>query len=361
MGSISRMEQLEKPFDMIKRAFHIVRRTPALWWLAMLYAVAGGKAVLDLNFGSGFNYRAHRTNHWAKLPDVNSFLQQNWIAILLLGGSLILLLSIIFLVVNLLSDVALLNASNQVLQEQTLPSFWQSLQKSWNRKMWHLFLAQLIIDVPLFLLIALLIGLPILSIVLIVTSGRHFATPGAGAIIFLVIAGIIALLLFILFMIVLAIVVGLWSGFTKRFVVLSETKPMAAVCQGWNLMWSKWRSILNVWLLALAAAIGWDIATLLVLGLLVVLIGSTAGLITFLSGQGFHFFGNIWLGLLLGVPFIGLPALYLRSLYLAFDAVLWTDVFQQLIAPPWIETPNEPEPEFAPEPVKGDYLPPRYV
>jgi len=359
------MGQLDKPFDMIKRAFHIVRRTPALWWLAMLYAFAGGKAVLDLNFGSGINYRSHRVERWSTWHGFNGFLQQNWLAILLLGASLFLLLALIFTIINLVSDVALLEASDIVLREQPLSSFWTSLRNSWNRKAWNLFLVQLIIGIPLVLLVSLLIGLPVLFIVLRVTSGRHFAPPGVGAIVFLVLAGLVALLLFILFMILLSIIVGLWTGFAKRFVVLANTGPLAAVRQGWNLMWEAWRSILNVWLLALAAAIGWNIVELFILGLLVVLVGTTAGLVTFLGGQGFHFFGNLWLGLLLGIPLIGLPALYLRALYLAFDAVLWTDVFHHLVMPVGPTAPHEPEeestPSSLPEPVKGDYLPPRYV
>ncbi len=363
------MKPPDKPFDLLQRAAKIVWRTPSLWILGFIFALAGGSGVINLNFGTGFNYRARESSfetYRQPIYHIDRLVKANLPTIVLLAVIVALGIATVIVVINVVTTVALYRASDVSLREEPLPSWWPLLKGGWSHSAWHVFLADLIVWTLLFFIVLITVVIPILLLFLLLGGA-----PGVGmlfhhphiAIAGLIIVGFVGILLLVVFILLLSAIVSLWKGLALRYIVLEEIGPVEALGRGWHLMWGEWRSIIGVWLLALAAAIGWKIIQVLTVGILAIIVGVTVGLVLLLSGQGFHFFGfhswnSIVLLVALVVPLVILPALFLRGLYLAFDAVLWTDVFRRLTWPEWLqETPSAPDVE----PVKGDYLPPRYV
>jgi hypothetical protein len=204
-----------------------------------------------------------------------------------------------------------------------------------------MFLIDLVIGVPLFIvaLIAILTGLS--PLLLVTAQPAGLKALGMGLTIGL-------MLLVIGFLIVVGIVVGVLGHMAHREVALSGRRTIEAIGEGFGLIKRHFSDIALIWLLMLAAGIGWGVLMIpvfLLVLLVAVGVGGVPAALLYLATRS----GPA--AAIVGVP-VGLltllaPLVFLGGLYAVFASSVWTLTYREVLAKDVMQRP-EPAPSLPP-------------
>ena len=326
----------------LKRAWHILWNYKVLWIFGILMVMAGAGGGGGGNGGgsgsNGFNgsngYRGVVPSTNPNVQQANQWFVQNieplfthpdqhiatfvWIGVGLF--LFILIVSLLLALVRYPTETAVIRMVDAYEQTGEKVRFKQGWKMGWNRRAFRMWVIDLVIGIPAFLLVAVLGGLGLL-VYLSVQNGSQTAIAGS------VVATIGCAFLFIL------------AFMFKR----------------------NWKSGALMWLVMLGIGIGYGIVSLIIFFLLIpayivlaipaVIVAVIPGLIVFGITSIFASGPLAWiLGLVAFIPFffiiVFLPLTFVGGLYLIFEYNVWTLTYREMkalesVTP--VATPEIPE------------------
>ena len=310
----------------LKRAWHIVWRYRALWVFGFILALTTG--------GRGSS-SGRVANNWGQYstdripPEVVSTLIAIGIGLACLG----VLLIIVAAIARYVAATALIRMVDDHEETGQKRSVRQGFRMGWSRSAFHLFLIDLAVSLPTAVVFILLFALALAPLLLWTTGAE-----AAG-----VIGTVITVGLFIP-IILLAIVVGVMLSVLTKFFwracVLEGLGVTEAIRQGYALVRLNLKDVGGMWLITLGLRIGWAVAMIPVVLLLLLVSGGLGGVLALLAGglTGLAFEGAMpWIVAgLVGIPIFFLvlvaPLSFLSGLFEVFMSSTWTLTYRELRA-----------------------------
>jgi hypothetical protein len=330
--------------NFLKRAWHILWHYPALWVFGFLLALTGSSSGGGGGGGQGsVNYRGNQTD-FDKLPDTEFFRQigdylknlsvrfENiqftdvlpWI---ILGGFAILVLSIAFTILRNLALTANYKMVNHYEATGEKVNWKQGFRWGWSKKIWQLFLIDLVVGLPVAAIVIILFGCAALPFLLAISENNAATAVG-------IVAGIALLLLAILILVIISVFVGVWLKLAKRICVLDDKGIMDSLRSGWKLMRGFWKDVLILWLIMVGVQLGFGLVMIPVVLILLVLSGLLGG------GIGFAIWAisqgaitAIIIGFILFILFVSIPSTFAGGLGETYFETVWTLFFRETQLP----------------------------
>ena len=362
----------------LKRAWNILWSYRALWIIGMILALTTASTLPNGN-NSGWreNVRDQQTGDPFPLPtrqelqDAWEQMQQEidwlpwrmhistqewntivWVSIGLLVG--LLALGVVSAVARYVAETATIRMVDEYERTGNKVSLRQGLRYGWSRTAWRLFLIELLIGLPVFLLVlgGLVIGVVIFF--LVIGDNTLLSTAGIVALI-----GLVFLMIFL--GVILGVVLNLLRDFFWRACAIEGVGVREAIRQGWSMVKLNWKSVGLMWLVMIAVRIGWTIALViafflslpvLVLTILAgLVVGGLPGLLVGLLSSLFLGGPLPWMvGVLFGLPFFLVvafsPLLFFRGLGLVYSSTAWTLTYRELKAMPGLSIQGLPAAEL---------------
>ncbi len=346
----------------LKRAWHIVWNYRVLWIFGILLAITAGGGGGG-NSGSSYQFGGNRGNNPPSGPNPNfhpgpvlrefiDWFNQNllplfehpeqyiatfiWIGVAFL--LLILVLSVIGSLVRYPSETAVIRMVDEYEQSGSKVGFKQGWKLGWNRRAFRIWLIDLLIGLPIFLVVALMVALGMLVFISIGNGNQGTAVAGT-------IAAIGCAFLFIFIFIAFMVFISLLRQFFVRAAALEETSLKDAFRNGWATFKRNWKSAALMWLVMLGIGIGYGIAGVILFILLIpvylvlilpaalvaVIPGAIALGITSIFTSSFL----IWIvGILVALPFfftvLFAPLTLVGGLYMIFESSVWTLTYREM-------------------------------
>lgn len=310
--------------NILKRAFIITWRYRPLWIFGFLLALCGGGG----NGGGNFNFPSSSSEgdlgDFEGLPSAMPEIDPN--LIITIGVAvicLILLLTIISVVVQYVTRTALIGMVRQIeaTEAVTVRDGWRF---GWSKQAWRIFLLNLLVGLPLFILTIGLILLALSPLLLLILDETTSSILGVVLTIFSCV--FVFLLLFIIGAIVAPIQEVTW-----RRIALDERGVIDSLREAVGLVRRRLKDVAIMWLLMLGVGIAWAIVSIIVvlISLLVAVLlgGIPAGLVYLISQSG-------WAALIAGAPLALLAIIILPSaatgLFLIYQSAVWTLTYLEL-------------------------------
>ncbi len=263
-----------------------------------------------------------------------------WIAVIFVLFSVIL--SIALAIARYVSETAVIRMVDQYEASGTKMTVREGFQTGWSRTSWHLFLINLLVNLPLilFMLVLLIIG----GIILAVMSSAG-ETPATFVIIITVAS--VALMGFVVA--ILSILLALLRNFFWRVSALEDVGVRESLRRGFQMAREQWKNIGIMWLVMIGLGIAWAIVSviavivLLPVVLVTIVAAALAAAIPVLVVYGLaSLFLSGWLpwavGVLFALPLFFTvafsPWLLLGSWQTVFTSTVWTLVYRELKALP---------------------------
>ena len=374
----------QKEFTMIditkilKRAWNILWSYRALWIIGMILALTTAsslpngndsgwrESVRDQQTGDSFPLptRQELQDSWEQMLQELDWMPWRmhistqewntvvWVAIGLLLG--LLALGIVSAIAHYVAETATIRMVDEYERTGNKVSLRQGLRYGWSRTAWRLFLINLLVGLPVFLLVmgGLVIGVVIFF--LVIGDNTLLSTAGIVALIGLV-------FLLILLGVILGVALTLLRDFFWRACALEGIGVRESIRQGWSMVRCNWKSVGLMWLVMIAVRIGWAIALVIAffLSLPVLILTILAGLVVgglpalLVGGVSSLFLGGPlpWMvGVLFGLPFFLVvafsPLLFFRGLGLVYGSTVWTLTYRELKALPALSAQDLPVAEL---------------
>lgn len=337
--------------NILKRAFTITWRYRPLWIFGFLLALCGGGGSGGGNFnfpssgGSGDGDFGNLEGLPSSVPEIDPNLI---IAIVVAVICLILLLTIISVVVQYVTRTALIGMVRQV-EDTAAVTIRDGWRFGWSNRAWRIFLLNLLVGLPLFILTLGLILMalsPLLLLILDETSSRVL-----GVVLTIFSCLLVGVLLFIINVIVAPIQELAW-----RRIALTERGVVNSLREVVTLVRRRLKDVAIMWLLMLGVGFAWGIVSLIVVlpvSLIVAALlgGIPAGLVYLISQSG-------WAALIAGAPLALLAIIILGSaasgLFLIYQSSVWTLTYLELqkTEDSSQTLPDSPDPQpLAPDPL----------
>lgn len=253
---------------------------------------------------------------------------------------LIILLSILMAFIYYPSTTAAIRMVDDYEQTGVKVGFRQGWKLGWNRAAFRLWVIDLIVNLPVLVFLAALLGLGLLIYVSVRSEREVLAVSGVVAAI-----GCVFLLLFVFMLAMLFL--SLLREFFWRAAALENLGVRAAFRRGWEIFKRNWQSGAVMWLVMLGVRIAYAIlgflATFLLIpvmvltGLVGVIVGAIPG---FLVGGLVSLFAPAWVAVLVGVlvaaPLFGIllasPLLLIAGWMNIYELSVWTLTFREMKA-----------------------------
>lgn len=347
----------------LKQAWHILWNYKVLWIFGFLLAVTGG---LDGGGNGRVAYQGQSTSERPplsaprfedRLPwmhETNRWLEQHidplfateeralqtiiWIA---LGAAAVaIIVSIPLMLVYYPSATAVIRMVDDHEQTGMKVGFRQGWKLGWNRTAFRLWVIDLIVNSPIVVFIASLIGVGV-WIFNIAEGGQRTVAVAS-----MVAAIGCAFLLIFLFMVAM-VFLRLLREFFWRAAALEKLGVRASLRRGWEIFKRNWQSAVLMWLVMLGIRIGYAIVALIATFLLIplmILTGLAGGLVGaipgFLVGGLVSLFAPQWVAILVGIlvamPFFGVllfsPLLLIDGWMKVYESNVWTLTFREMKA-----------------------------
>lgn len=314
--------------ETLKRAFKITIKYRALWLFGFFLALCGGGGggsgggtgsggPSSSGSGSDFSWGNGNPPFDFNTPAVGTI-----IAIVAGIVLLVFVLVAIGIIVRSVTRTSLIGMVNQI-EDTGAVTIKEGWRIGWSRKAWRIFLINLVIGIPMFIIV-------IASLLLV-------ASPIALGLInksLFILGGIIAVGLFLLW-ILLALAVGvILSAFTElawRYTVLGGRGVIDSLKASYHLIRNNLKDVGITVLILIGLGMAWGIVTLvlvIVVMIVALVVGGIPGVIGYALTQ------EIVVALLAGVPLflvtLILPLTFVTGLYLIFRSAVWTLLFRQL-------------------------------
>jgi hypothetical protein len=333
----------------LNRSWHILWKYRILWVFGFFLAMAAGGGSSNSNFNWTENAN-RRAGHWDWNPKSwGPILGQSGESLvnLLITCAIVLGVVILFWVVvntflKYISETAVIRGVNDY-EDTGIKSGFKALWKAgWSKTSWHLFLINLLMSLPIFVVVLMLMGLGVWG---------YFAFSGDMSDAFKIFSTVTIIglaLLFILSMILLGIVLNMISVFAMRVCVLEGKGVIDSIKEGYTLIRRNLKQVFFMWLVMIGIGIAWFVAVILLLlplfllMLVMILPAVLAGGIPGLIAAGFAALFKMptpwfWIvGGLVALPLFGVvfaaPSLLVGGWQQIFNSSVWTETYRELKA-----------------------------
>jgi len=312
----------------LKRAWDILWRYRALWVFGFILALTTG--------GGGGGGGGRGGNIWGQYtleripPEVGGML----VAIGLVLACLAVILITVAVIARYVAETALIRMVDDYEETGQKHDVREGFRLGWSRSAFHLFLIDLLIGVPVALVFILLFLLAAAPLLLWLTESRAAGLFGTAIAIGLG-------LLVILLAIVVAVILSVLKPFFRRVCVLERLGVTEAIRQGYVMVTQNLKDVGLMWLIVLGLRIGWAIAMIPVVFLLLAVSAAVGGALALLAGgltRLFFFEGAApWIAAaLVGIPVfivvMAVPLSFLGGLFRVFISSTWTLTYRELRA-----------------------------
>jgi hypothetical protein len=345
------------PVKILKRAWHILWSYRALWVFGLILALtAAGSSGGSGNNGARFSSDGNNQRYQAPLPqnwreeigkafsevgkEFARVLDQGlpalgitrdeltaliWIAV---GFVLIMLVvGIVMAIARYISETALIRMVDEYETTDTKMSIQGGFRIGWSRTSWRLFLINLIVNLPIILLIALLIVVGFMIYTMVVGRSETFAVAGIVGLI-----GVVFLAIFVV--VILSIFLHLLRHFFWRVCALEGAGVGESLRGGFAMVRENWKEVGLMWLIMIGLGIAWIVVSIIavILTIPVVLITGVIGAVVaaipgLLLVGFFSLFLNGYLPWIVGGIFV-LPLFFV----IAFSPWILLTAWQQVYA-----------------------------
>jgi hypothetical protein len=348
----------------LKRSWNIIWNYRVLWIFGILLALTSGGSGGG-NGGSNYQFNGNNGNNsnpgnipafqppeflrglidWFNQNIVPLFQHpdQHISTFIWIGVAVLLFIIIVGVVTSLIrypSETAIIRMVDEYEQSGAKVGFKQGWKLGWNRRAFRLWVIDLVIGLPAFLLVALMVGLGVLTFVTI-------ANGNGGA----AIAGIIAVVgcsfLFLFAFIILMVLLNLLRQFFVRSAALEETGIADSFRHGWATFKGNWKSAALMWLVMMGIGLGYGIAGMILFFLLIpvyLILILPAGLVAIIPaaiafGITSIFTSGVltWIvGALVALPFfftvLFAPLTFVGGLFMVYTSNVWTLTYREIKA-----------------------------
>jgi len=350
----------------LKRSWHILWNYRVLWIFGILLALtAGGNGAANsiryqFSGNNGYNPNFQPGPFLRELTDwfnqnISPLFEhpdQHVTTFIWIGVAFLLFLLIVGAIASILryvSETAVIRMVDDYEQTGTKVGFKQGWKMGWNRRAFRMWVIDLVVNLPVILFIALLVGLGVLFFISVTNGNNALAIGGT-------IAAIGCAFLFIFFaFIALMVFLGLLRQFFVRAAALEEAGISESFHRGWALFKNNWKSAALMWLVMLGVGIGYGIAGMILFFLLIpayLILILPAALVAAIPAAIALGFTSIftcgplaWIvAILVALPIFLMvtlaPLILVSGWYMIYKSSVWTLTFQEIKA---LETvkPNE--------------------
>ena len=287
-------------------------------------------------------------------------LTRTMVTIAILVGCFLLIFILIRILLRYVSEVAIIQLANDYEATGKTYTWREGFKFGWSRTAWQLFLIDLMVNIPVFIAFVLLFTLILAPFFLWSTGVTTLALFGSVLSIGLFVLGIFLV-------IIVSAGLGLLKSFFRRACVLDRNYGMNAIRKGFAVVRNNLIDVLLMWLIIVGINIGFGIAIIPIVILMVIvalilagMFGLTAGGITSIFASGTM---PIVVGAIVGSPVFFLvlitPLAFLRGLKETYTSTSWTLTYRELEDLAMIE-PNQSELPFDPmedDPKGADPIP----
>ena len=341
--------------QILKRAWSILWSYRALWIFGFILALTAPSSNNSSNIRYSFNQSdLSNKNVPAEiqrgLRELNDLIDIRWgpeavqtvVTVIILVVAFFLMLAVLFAILRFVSKTAIIRMVDNHEASGEKVGWRQGFRMGWSRQAWRVFVVNLVVFLPVFLVLVVLFGCAIAPVLLTRFSNGLATWTGVIATI-----GLVFLLIFL--MLLLVIILSLFMETINRVVVLQDTGVMEGIQLGWQLVRRNIKDVFLMWLILVGIQIGFAIVLIpLVLFLLAVgaVIGGGAGFGMFhlanaLWSQGAGWVSAFITGLALFFLVVGIPLLFLGGLKETFLSTVWTLTYRALVQPAMLEIPAE--------------------
>lgn len=344
-----------KHSQILKRAWHIVWQYRALWIFGIILAITtaspGNQNRFEFNDGGETDRASEMQLNpdeplWPQLYDemksgwqdanaeMNRYLFPNqpdktwqmWMWVLIIT---LLVLGLIGRVLRYVAEAALIKMVNLYEETGEKLKARQGWRLGWSRQGWRLFLIDLVIYLPLFILFALMMVIAFAPIISIAAGMQMKNVVGLVTSIGLVI-------LFGLIGLVLMAMISLVKPIVFRKAVLEDLPLGVSFREGYRMFRSAWKEFGLMWLILKGINIVWPLVMIpfaLLTGAIALVLGG--GFAFLMGGEGVFqsdpiAIGPIILAVFLLVVLVGVPLAILTGLRDTFQSTSWTLTYREI-------------------------------
>lgn len=295
-------ENTMDPVKILKRAWHILWSYRALWVFGLILALtvagsssgSGNNGVRFSGDGNNQRYQAPLPENWREeigkafseagkelarvfeqgLPALGitrgELTALIWIAVVFV--LIMLVVGIVMAIARYISETALIRMVDEYEATDTKMGIRQGFRIGWSRTSWRLFLINLIVNLPIILLIALLVVVGFMIYSMVVGRSETFAVAGIVGLI-----GVIFLAIFVV--VILSIFLHLLRHFFWRVCALEGAGVGESLRGGFAMVRENWKEVGLMWLIMIGLGIAWILISIIaiILTIPVVLITSVIG------------------------------------------------------------------------------------
>jgi hypothetical protein len=362
-----------KHVEVLKRAWHMVTRYRALWIFGIVLALTtaswapstlsnqggndeeNGETITidpESDFGQQmqevFGEEAEdlvRQCEEGIPPEVERVLLP--VAITL--GCIGVILFIVFRVLRYVAEVALIRMVDQYEATGDQPTWRQGFRLGWSRAAWRIFLINWVVYPPAVLAAFVVLLVLELPLAFAAAGSMGAGRISAGIAVLVIVVGLLFLIIFLAVIFFAAI--GLLVKFFRRVCALEDKGVFASIREGYAIARQHLKDVGLMWLIMLGVDIGYPVAIIPVVLLLVaagVLVGGAIGLVTHGIAGLFMQGAAAWVaagavGIPLFVLVLVIPLALLAGLREVFTSSSWTLTYRELRALESLEPVELPE------------------
>ena len=368
------------PIKIIKRAWYILWSYRTLWVFGLILALAAGSAS-SRGSNNGYQYEQGSGEHPQVTPqnmqqawrdfqrefsrlfdrgipeihasgqDLNRFL---WIF-----GTFILVmvvLGVVMAIARYVSEVAVIRMVDEYEATGTKMSIREGFRIGWSRTAWHLFLINLIVNLPAITLVLVLLVTGVGVFFAVANGSADFAT-------FSVVSTVVLAFLSIFVVVILTVLLHLLRNFFWRISVLEGAGIRESLQRGMALVLENWKSVGLMWLVMIGLGIVWAVASVILFIITIPVVIVTAIIAVLVVVLPYLLFVGIfstfvggllpWIaaGLFVAPLFFPLafsPWLLLGSWQAVFNSSIWTLTYREIKALPALAAPAPVSPATPP-------------
>ena len=253
-----------------------------------------------------------------------------------------MVIGIVMAIARYVSETAVIRMVDEYEATDTKMGIRQGFRIGWSRTSWRLFLINLIVNLPIILLVALLVVVGFMIYTMVVGRSETFAVAGIVGLI-----GVVFLAIFVV--VILSIFLHLLRHFFWRVCALEDVGVREALRRGFAMVRENWKEVGLMWLIMIGLGIAWVLVSIIaiILTIPVVLITSVIGAVvaaipglmlvglfsTFLNGYLPWIVGGIFvLPLFFTIAFS--PWVMLTAWQQIYSSTVWTLTYREIKALP---------------------------
>jgi hypothetical protein len=338
--------------DILKRAWQILGNYRVLWVFGIILGLTTASAGERLIQYSG--NRGNRVSETQTTPDMwgKSF-QEGWdqmetefnklftdiipvewqhafVTIAIVAGCLILILIVLRLIFCYISRTSLMKMVNEYEETGAKHTVREGFRIGWSRTTWKLFLVDLTISLPAF--IVLLIALVIAMLPLLLLASNETTASILGVVLS---SGLFLLWIFVT--IIIATLISVLLEIFRLACALEDLGVAAAIQRGFALARQNLGGLVLMWLILMGINIGYTFAIIPVVFIVLLVAGVIATVLGLIAAGTVGLVTVPWIaGLAVGLPIfillMAIPLAFIDGLRQTYISSVWTLTYREMLA-----------------------------